>query len=371
MNPFQEEHLKSTIFVVDDSPDDLLLVASLLKDTYKVRVANGGEKALRYLQGDSQPDLILLDVMMPGMDGHELLRRLKSYPSTRDIPVIFLTSMSDIEDESLGLELGAVDYITKPLSPPILLARIRTHLQLKEVRDFLKEEAIFLQMEVNRRNHELATIQEVTIQSLGSLAETRDNQSGNHICRVQHYVKLLAENLRTHPRFASFLTPETIELLFRSASLHDIGKVGIPDRILLKPGRLDPDEFEIMKRHSVLGKEAIETAEGKLKTPVLFLSLAKQIAYGHHEKWDGSGYPLGLGGTGIPISARLMAVADVYDAIISRRVYKNPMPHKMAVQIIKEGAGSHFDPDVTEAFTLLADEFLSIACRFGHSETDM
>ena len=207
--------------------------------------------------------------------------------------------------------------------------------------------------------------------AMATLAETRDLDTGNHIRRTQHYVKALAEKLRTHPRFASVLTDNYIQMLFKSAPLHDIGKVGIPDRILLKPGRLTPEEFEIMKTHTTLGPDAIEHAEIQLGMPVEFLSTAKEIALSHQEKWDGSGYPQGLAGEAIPLSARLMAVADVYDALISRRVYKNSVPHEQAVAIIQEGRGVHFDPDITDAFVELQESFRAIAARFADSDDDM
>ncbi len=214
-------------------------------------------------------------------------------------------------------------------------------------------------------------IQDVTILAMASLAETRDSDTGNHIRRTQFYVKALAEKLKTHPRFAGYLTDQTITTLFKSAPLHDIGKVGIPDRILLKPGKFEPAEFEIMKTHTTLGRDAIQDAEKRLGTKVEFLTMAKEIAYGHQEKWDGSGYPEGLAGDVIPISARLMAVADVYDALISRRVYKDGMPHEKAVSIIVEGKGKHFDPDMVDAFVGLQDEFRAIAARYADSDEDM
>ena len=235
--------------------------------------------------------------------------------------------MTGVEDETKGLELGAVDYITKPISPPIVLARVATHLKIKASADFLRDKNAFLESEVARRTREVSAIQDVTIIAMASLAETRDNDTGNHIRRTQFYVKALAEHLKTHPRFRSFLTEHTINMLFKSAPLHDIGKVGIPDRILLKPGRFTPEEFEIMKTHTTLGRDSIQAAEDRLGMKVEFLHYAKEIAYYHQEKWDGSGYPTGKAGDDIPTSARLMAVADVYDALISRRVYKDGMPH--------------------------------------------
>ncbi|CAK0749741.1 putative cyclic di-GMP phosphodiesterase VC_1348 [uncultured Gammaproteobacteria bacterium] len=356
---------RATILVVDDTPDNLKLMSALLKDLYKVKIANGGEKALAIAASETPPDLILLDIMMPKMDGYEVCERLKSDRATRDIPVIFLTAKAETQDEEKGLRLGAVDYITKPISPPVVLARVATHLKLKASADFLRDKSAFLEQEVTKRTREIAAIQDVTILAMASLAETRDSDTGNHIRRTQFYIKALAERLKTHPRFSAYLDDATILNLFKSAPLHDIGKVGIPDRILLKPGRFEPDEFEIMKTHTTLGCKAIEHAEQALGMFVDFLTCAKEIALWHQEKWDGSGYPDGISGDTIPISARLMAVADVYDALISSRVYKEGMAHEKAVQIIQEGKGSHFDPDIVDAFSEIQEEFRTIAAKFS------
>ncbi len=362
---------KPTILVVDDTPDNLTLVSNLLKRDYRVRVAISGEKALKIALSETPPDLILLDVMMPVMDGYEVCQQLRNNPLSAHIPIIFLTAKSEVEDERKGLSLGASDYITKPISPPILEARVKTHLVAKAHADFLTDKTAYLEDEVARRTRELTAIQDVTIQAMASLAETRDSDTGNHIRRTQFYVKALTSKLKSHPRFCSFLTDSMIEMIFKSAPLHDIGKVGIPDRILLKPGRFDPSEFEIMKTHTTLGRDAIQAAENSLGLKVDFLSLAKEIAYGHQEKWDGSGYPLGLQGESIPVSARVMAVADVYDALISRRVYKDSMPHEKAIAIIQDGRGTHFDPDMVDAFLSIQDEIRAIALRYADSDADM
>lgn len=252
-----------------------------------------------------------------------------------------------------------------------MLVRVKNHLALKAHADFLRDKADFLEAEVTKRTQEVVAIQDVTILAMASLAETRDSDTGNHIRRTQFYVKALAEHLRGHPRFAAQLSDNYIQMLFKSAPLHDIGKIGIPDRILLKPGRYEPAEFEIMKTHTTLGRDAIEHAEKQLGMTVEFLSMAKEIALSHQEKWDGSGYPQGLAGDAIPLSARLMAIADVYDALISRRVYKEGMPHEQAVSLIQEGRGHHFDPDITDAFVALKDDFREIAARFADSDEDM
>ncbi|MBD2189866.1 response regulator [Pseudanabaena mucicola] len=364
MNTSQDKNTRATILVVDDTPDNLTFMSGLLKDNFRVKVANHGEKALNIAQSNSPPDLILLDIMMPDLDGYQVCELLKSNPQTKDIPIIFLTAKSEIEDERKGLELGAADYITKPVSPAILMARVNTQLMLKASADFLRDQNAFLEQEVAKRTREVQAIQDVTIVMMASLAETRDNETGNHIRRTQNYVRILAENLKNHPRFQHFLTENHINMLYKSAPLHDIGKVGIPDRILLKPDKLTYEEFEIMKTHTTLGRDAITSAERNLGMNVTFLQIAKEIAYSHQEKWNGTGYPEGLAGDAIPISARLMALADVYDALISRRVYKAPMSHEQAVSIIMEGKNSHFDPDIVDAFMEINQEFRAIAQQF-------
>jgi len=362
---------KKTILVVDDTPDNLSLMSGLLKHDYKVKVANNGEKALKIAATAPQPDLILLDIMMPDMNGYEVIHLLKRNPATASIPVIFLTAMSEVKDEKQGLELGAVDYVTKPVSPPIVMARIKNHLKLKAHADFLRDKSDYLELEVARRTREVMAIQDVTIMALASLAETRDSDTGNHIRRTQFYVKALAKKLKSNTRFGALLSDDYINCLFKSAPLHDIGKVGIPDRILLKPGRFTPEEYEIMKTHTTLGRDAIAHAEAQLGMNVEFLEMAKHIAFSHQEKWDGSGYPQGLVGDAIPLCARLMAVADVYDALICRRVYKEGMPHEKAVQIMMEGKGTHFDPDMIDAFVDIQGEFQEIAQRFADTDTDI
>ena len=362
-----DKHI-ATVLVVDDTPENLTLMGSLLRDHFMVKVANNGEKALKIAMSDTPPDLVLLDIMMPGLDGYEVCRRLKATAATRDIPVIFLTARSDPDDERMGLALGAVDYITKPISPPILLARVNTHLALKATADFLRDKSAYLEREVALRTLEVQAIQDVTIMAMTSLAETRDNETGNHIRRIQLYVKALAERLRNHPRFEAVLNERMIELLYKSAPLHDIGKIGIPDSILLKPGKLTVEEFEVMKTHTTLGRKAIEDAERRLGMRVAFLSVSKEIAYSHQEKWDGSGYPQGLAGDQIPVSARLMAVADVYDALINKRVYKAAFSHDQTCSTIVKGKGTHFDPDMVDAFVDIAEDFRSVALKYPDPE---
>jgi cyclic di-GMP phosphodiesterase len=362
---------KPVVLIVDDTPENLTIMNGLLKDAYRTKVANNGERALKLATAEPRPDLVLLDIMMPGMDGYEVCRRLKADAATHEIPVIFLTAKTQVEDESRGFEVGCVDYITKPISPPIVLARVRTHLALKAAADFLRDKNEYLAAEVARRTKQISVVQDVTIMAMASLAETRDNETGNHIRRTQHYVRVLALELRKQPKFTAVLDDATVELLFKSAPLHDIGKVGIPDAILLKPGKLTPEEFEVMKTHTRLGRDAIVAAEALLDEPVSFLEYAREIAHSHQEKWDGTGYPEGLAGERIPLSARLMAVADVYDALISRRCYKPPVPHDQAVEIIREGRGKHFDPQVVDSFLAIEEACRAIAERYADSEAEV
>ena len=361
------EPSRPTILVTDDTPDNLALLDALLRPSYRVRVANCGERALRLAAVVPPPDLILLDVMMPGMDGFEVLAKLKADPATRDIPVIFITALDSQEDQLSGFHLGAADYITKPMMPPVVLARVQTHLELKQARDRLRNDNAWLEAEVKRRLQENELEQTVSIRALAHLAETRDPETGYHIQRTQGYVKVLAKHLRQHPRFSAFLNDANVEMLVKSAPLHDIGKVGIPDAILLKTGKLSDEEWAIMKTHAKLGSDAIEHAELDAEQPVAFLRLAKEIAHWHHEKWDGSGYPDGLAGEAIPIAARLMALADVFDALVSPRPYKPALSFEQARTIIAEGRGSHFDPDATDVFLAGYDEFVAIAEKYLRS----
>ncbi|MBN9696797.1 MAG: two-component system response regulator [Zoogloea sp.] len=357
------------ILIVDDAPDSIEpIVQCLQRSGFRTRIATNGERALALAASPPLPDLILLDITMPDRNGYEVCRALMQDPLTAGIPVIFLTIRNEEVDEQLGFDAGAVDYITKPISPPLVLTRIRNHLTLKAASDFLRDRNAYLEQEVLRRMRELALIQDATIVAMASLAETRDNETGNHIRRTQMYVRSLARHLQSHPRFTGQLSDADIELIYKSAPLHDIGKVGIPDRILLKPGRLTAEEFEVMKTHTTLGRDAISKAEALFGIGGSFLRFAKEIAYSHQEKWDGSGYPLGLSGEHIPLSARLMAVADVYDALISPRVYKPAFSHELAVNEMSAGRGSHFDPDILDAFLTLKNEFHSIAQRFADND---
>jgi putative two-component system response regulator len=355
---------KPKILIIDDQPDNIHVLIGLLKDSYTLVAAGDGRQALQLLEKRPLPDLILLDIMMPEMNGYEVCEHLKADPLTRDIPVIFVTAMNDDQDEARGLALGAVDYVLKPFKPELLKARIRNHLELKAHRDKLEEL-------VAERTDELLLTRDVTIQTMAVLAETRDNETGGHIQRTQHYVRVLAEHLRnTNPEYRTLLSDGYIDLLFKSAPLHDIGKIGVPDAILLKPGRLTSEEFQEMKKHTEYGRNAIIQAESMLGSDNSFLSLAREVAYSHHEKWDGSGYPLGLSGRDIPLSGRLMALADVFDALISKRVYKPPFPLPRVKSIIVEGRGAHFDPELVDAFMAEAEMFRRIGITYADTDEE-
>ncbi len=352
---------KSTVLIVDDTVMNIQVLLGTLKDEYAIIAAKSGEKALELVR-TKKPDIILLDVMMPGMNGYEVCEILKSDDSTSGIPIIFITALNDAVNETKGIELGAVDYITKPINPDIVKSRVRNHLKLKKYQNHLEEL-------VEERTLEIKQTQEATIESMAALAEFRDPETGGHIRRTQNYIKVLAQTLRQNPKFQDILDDQTIYMLYLSAPLHDIGKVGIPDEILLKPGKLTLQEFEIMKMHTVYGRDAIATAEKKI-VGKSFLSFANEIAYGHQEKWDGSGYPEGLSSEEIPLSARLMAIADVYDALISKRVYKPAYTHEDAVGMIKNDSGTHFDPEIVDAFLHVTDLFDQIGKKYIDKEIE-
>lgn len=367
-----------TVLVVDDTKENLTVIGQLLRPYFHVRVANSGQRALQAADTAPQPDLILLDVMMPEMDGYQVLQTLRTRPHLQHIPVIFVTAMDGADDEERGLSLGAVDYVTKPIKPALLLARVRAHLELKKARDRLSDQNAFLDAEVHRRMAENEMIKDFSLKAMATLAEKRDNETGNHLHRTQAYIEALMGKLKTHPRFSEALaTEDQRQRIAKAAPLHDIGKVGIPDAILLKPGPLTAEEFTVMKTHPAIGADAItrameQAASGDMREVADtnpgafgFLRVAREIVVGHHERWDGSGYPAGLSGDAIPVAARLMALADVYDALRSARVYKAAMSHETACGIIRQGRATHFDPAVVDAFDVRHETFAEIASKFA------
>ena len=314
---------KQCVLVVDDSPENIDLLSEVLRDDYRVRVATSGEKALKIVYSDEPPDLILLDIMMPGISGLEICRRLKANPDRRRIPIIFVTAMSSTEDEQRGLDTGAVDYITKPISPPIVKARVRTHLALYD-------QSRELERMVRQRTLELLITRQQIIRRLGRAAEFKDNETGNHVLRMSHYARIIA--------LAHGMGEESANIIFNTAPMHDIGKIGIPDAILLKPGKLDAAEWQVMQRHPIMGAEIIGKHDNEL------LETARIIALTHHEKWDGSGYPQRLAGEAIPLEGRIVAIADVFDALMSVRPYKAAVSLEAAMRYFDEQTGRHFDP---------------------------
>jgi putative two-component system response regulator len=319
------------LLLVDDEPNNLQVLRHILQDDYRLLFARDGEKALA-LAAREHPDLVLLDVMMPGMTGYEVCRALKADPTTRHLPVIFITALTDVEDETQGFAAGAVDYITKPVSPPVVQARVRTHLSLVKV-DELRQTRLQI------------------VQRLGLAAEYKDNETGLHVIRMSHYAQALA--------LAAGFSPAAAEDLLHAAPMHDVGKIGIPDAILRKPGRLDDEELAVMRRHAEIGAHIIG------EHPSGLLHMAHKIALTHHEKWDGSGYPRGLRGEDIPLEGRIVAIADVFDALTSKRPYKEAWPVEQALQALREGAGSHFDPALVALFIEHLPDMLVVKARWA------
>ncbi|MBF0422895.1 MAG: two-component system response regulator [Magnetococcales bacterium] len=350
------------IFVVDDTETNIDILLETLGDTYEVSVALDGVSALEDIP-DREPDLILLDVMMPEMDGYEVCRRLKLDPRTRDIPLIFVTAKQETEDETFGLELGAVDYITKPFSPAVVLARVRTHLQLAHAKRELSQANVILEQKVRQRteelqqtNIELEQTRLEIIRRLGRAAEYKDNETGLHVIRMSHYSRLLA--------VAAGLDRSWAETLFQAAPMHDIGKIGIPDMILLKPGRLTEAEWNVMRRHPSIGAGII----GDQSSPLL--QMARSVALTHHEKWDGSGYPQRLSGQAIPLESRIVAIADVFDALTTKRPYKEPWPIDKAVGLLRDQAGTHFDPTLVPLFLGILTQILEVRENWKENEEE-
>jgi len=354
------------ILIIDDTPENLMILAEALQSEYTVNAANSAKAALKLIDKGMKFDLILSDVMMPEISGYDFIKILNQRPDCIGIPVIFLTALSDNKDEFNGLSLGAVDYITKPVNIPLLKVRIKNHISHKKLRDNLETE-------VRERTEQVVYSQQILIEGLGTLAEFRDPETGEHIKRTQLYVRAIADYLRNNnPKFSDIITEDDISSMYRAAPLHDIGKVGISDSILLKEGPLTKEEFETMKHHTLFGFAALRKIH--LKNPDnQLVKTGMDIALNHHEKWDGTGYPQGAKGEEIPLSARIMAVSDIYDALRSERPYKPAFDHEKSFKIISEGDGrtmpEHFDPDVLEAFIKIADEMNEISITYGDACT--
>lgn len=355
---------RPTIMVVDSIPTNLNLLNQILKGLYRVKTANHGNTALE-LAIAVPPDLILIDMLMPGLDGLEICRRLKANPATAKVPVIFTTANPiGLECEQRGFEAGAVDYVQKPVTAPTLLARIKTHLQIKNWQDFLQDQNTWMQQEVDRRVKQVIQLHTATMQVMIGLAEFRDEETSNHIRRTQEYVRCLGHWLVKHNRHETELNAMTVEQIAQAATLHDIGKIAIPDHILLKPERLTSAELEIMKTHTTRGHAILEQIRRDVNEDNPLLLFSSQITRHHHEHWNGKGYPDGLAGTAIPLAARLMAVADVYDASRSTRTYKQALTHNESLELLVQGRGSQFDPECVDAFLDLEPKVQKIAERF-------
>jgi len=350
------------ILVVDDNPENLTVIGELLQPGHAVRAANGGERALRLARQRPLPDLVLLDVMMPDMDGYEVLARLRADPLTADLPVIFLTALNSLADEEHGLALGAVDYITKPIRPAILLARVRTQLRLKAVRDDEQRRVQGLDAELARRLDDAQRSQDISIHALAQLAEAHDPGAARHLRRTQAFVQLLGRWLQQHgavqPRP---LDDAELQLLVRAVPLHDIGKAAIPASILGKPGPLSASEWTQVMTHTYAGADALAQAERDAGQSIELLRWAHVIARSHHERWDGGGYPDGLAGDAIPLAARLMALADALDAMTSRRAHQPPLSFAQARDAILRERGTQFDPQLVDAFSASFDALCAIA----------
>ncbi len=332
-----------TILIVDDTPENLIVLTEILKPFYKVKVANNGTKALNLLATGDLPDLILLDIMMPIISGYDVCKKLKSDPLTKSIPIIFITALTDHEDEAKGLSLGAVDYITKPIHASIVLARVKTQMSLLHYQRDLEHK-------LNERTEEIVLTRMEVIRQLGRAAEYKDNETGTHILRMSAYTKLIAQKIG--------LDNVKTELLFLSAPMHDIGKIGTPDYILRKEGPLTPEEWAIVKEHPKQGSQIIGKHQSSL------FETARLVALTHHERFDGTGYPAGLKGYDIPLAGRIVAVADVFDALTSERPYKHAWSLEQAVDYLVTQKGKHFDPDIVDAFLACMPQIKEIMAEF-------
>ena len=342
--------------IIDDTPENLqILNAMLRRKGYGVSAFPQGPMALAAARRKS-PDLILLDINMPEMNGYEVCEAAKADPALKEIPIVFISALSDTDDKVRAFRCGGVDYITKPFQMEEVYARVDTHLQLHRSRQVMRQFNETLQARVEAQVEEINKSQLAMIFAMAKLSHTRDDDTGMHLERVQHLCRLLAAALAGRPAFAETITPGYIEAIFHASPLHDLGKVGIVDAILLKPGPLTREEFEIMKTHTTIGAETLASVHKQYPNNA-FVAMGIDIAHFHHEKWDGSGYPKGLAGTDIPLSARIMALVDVYEALRARRPYKAPFPHDKSKAILIEGRGKHFDPAIVDGFLDIAGDF--------------
>jgi len=349
-------HDPPSILIVDDTPTNLSVLAQmLLMQGYQTQLAPNGNAIVQVAEKEL-PDLILLDIRMPGQNGYEVCRQIKQNSRLKDIPIIFLSGLAETDDKVRAFKAGGVDYITKPFHFEEVRARVETHLTLRRLQLKLKARNQHLETLVEERFKEISNSHLASIFALAKLAESRDDEMGKHLERVQTFCHLLTVRLRRHPRYKKEINDEFSENMYHASPLHDIGKVAIPDQILIKRGKLTKEEFGVMKSHADHGARTLEAVRQKYPNNAL-LNMGIAISRHHHEKWDGSGYPLGLEGESIPLSARIMAVADVYDALRSARSYKPAFSHETSSEMILRESGTHFDPDVVGAFVELQDQF--------------
>ncbi len=357
--------MENKILIVEDSIVDTALIKAILSDQ-NLYFAKDGIEAFEVIDRIPDIDLMILDINMPRMNGFEVLEIMRNNSKYAKIVTLILTNHDELENEIKGLSLGAVDYIRKPLNIESLRKRIDIHSRLKQATKLLEENNSILEETVKERTSEIALTRSITIHALIGLLEIRDIESGNHTIRTQYFIKAICEELAKKDRYKDILTEEYILEIFETAPLHDIGKVGVPDNILLKPGKLTPEEYEKMKLHVIYGVNAI-MADSYHFIPS-FIKTAIDIIGGHHEQYNGNGYPKGLKGEEIPLAGRLMAFADVYDALINKRIYKEAFSHEVAMNMILERSGTQFDPEIVEAFVACEDRIIEIAAQYKAQE---
>ncbi|MDR1157433.1 MAG: response regulator [Oscillospiraceae bacterium] len=355
----EESWGRAVVVAVDDDPIILHSILSILQSEYSVRPFPSGASALKYLRSNPA-DLIVLDYFMPEMTGHELLLLLQADPALKEIPVIFLTGSTDGDGEAEALEMGASDYLLKPIRPKALLTRVRLQLELQKHRRHLESLVDEKMRQLRQINRQLELRERTTMNLLARASDLRDPETGTHVNRTTEYVRIIVADLMLRPTVGYELTVDEGYAIVEAVKLHDIGKIAMPDSVLLKPGRLTPEEFEIIKKHPVYGEEMLHEAVEEMSDDLLLLT-ARDIAFAHHEKWDGSGYPRGLSGADIPLSARIAAVADVFDALTSQRPYKKPFPTRTAFDIIYKDAGAHFDPYIAQVVQRHERDFERVA----------
>lgn len=355
---------QTTIMLVDDTPANLEVLREMLQEQgYRILLFPSGQTALRALERNL-PDLILLDILMPEMDGFEVCRRIKSDERLRDIPIIFISALDDTANKIRAFTEGGVDYITKPFQEQETLARVDVHLKLRRVQQELRNHTLQLEELVREKVQEISNSQMATIHAMSKLAEYRDDHTGQHIERTRELCRMLATQLRQNPAYSDIIDDTFIDNIYHASPLHDIGKVGIPDGILLKPGKLTMEEFDIIKNHSAIGAATLDCVKDKYPKNE-FIKMGINLARFHHERWDGTGYPERLSGEAIPLSARIMALVDVYDALRSKRPYKKAFSHGVSRDIILKGKGTHFDPAVVDAFVLVESKFTTVCDEYG------